>query len=196
MDWLQFISAMTGHLAWPVAGVVIAFLFREQVRKLLDKMKTFKGPGGIEASFTEDAHKVAAQAKQVQLFSITRADQDHIAVDNLNRILMERPAAIILDAWRNIEKAMLDVIADRGLYVSERDANNVSAWIAALQKEGLLTLDHLGIVSELRKLRNSVAHVKFEPDTTAAMDYLESAQRVVSYLKSLLRSQDPYPKGD
>src|SRR4051794_33073976 len=66
MDLLQFISTMTGHLAWPLAAVLLGFMFREQVRKLLDKMKSLKAPG-IEASFAEQAQVIAIEAKRVEL---------------------------------------------------------------------------------------------------------------------------------
>jgi hypothetical protein len=33
VDWLQFISSLASSLAWPIAAVVIAFMFREQLRE-------------------------------------------------------------------------------------------------------------------------------------------------------------------
>src|SRR5688500_7471478 len=66
MDWFQFLSSLVSSLAWPVAVLVLGMLFKAQVKELLAKMTTFKGPG-IEASFGVQVQEVRADAKQIQL---------------------------------------------------------------------------------------------------------------------------------
>lgn len=35
MSWLEFFATIIGSLAWPVAAVIVAVLFRKQLRALL-----------------------------------------------------------------------------------------------------------------------------------------------------------------
>jgi hypothetical protein len=183
MDWLEFTASVVGSLAWPLAAVALGFMFREQVRKLLDKMKSLKAPGGIEASFSEEVKKVAAETEQVQVVSITQADQDHISAANMNRLIGERPSAIILDAWRNIEKAMLDVIAERGVYIGEKNTQSPGRWIHELERQSAVSQEAADVLRELYALRNKVAHMRdFEPERADAIRYLESADKVIRHL--------------
>jgi hypothetical protein len=39
MDWLQWSSSLVHSLAWPVAAVIIAFIFRDQISGLLSKIR-------------------------------------------------------------------------------------------------------------------------------------------------------------
>lgn len=45
MDSLQFTSSVIGSLAWPLVVLALGFMFRDQVKSLLTKLKTLKGPG-------------------------------------------------------------------------------------------------------------------------------------------------------
>ncbi len=195
MDWLQFISSVIGSLAWPLAAVALGFMFREQVRKLLDKMKSLKAPGGIEASFSEEVAKVAEETKQVVEAAPPEFDPiqglDHPAPqeesDRLWALLKDRPAALIVDAWRDVEKVMLDLIATKGTYVKPIESKNPASWSRALERDGTIDTKTSHLIHELRTLRNRVAHARdWEPSVDDAMDYYRSAKTVTGVLGAVL----------
>lgn len=52
MGWFEFISSMTGSLAWPIAAVVIALIFRSQIISLMQRLREL-GFGDAKATFSE-----------------------------------------------------------------------------------------------------------------------------------------------
>ena len=42
MNTFQFINAMTGHLAWPLAAVLLGLVFRRPLTELLDRIRRLK----------------------------------------------------------------------------------------------------------------------------------------------------------
>lgn len=53
MDWLQFIAALVGAAAWPIAVVVLAFIFRDPITKILGNMKRVSvGDASLEIAET------------------------------------------------------------------------------------------------------------------------------------------------
>lgn len=53
MSGLEFVSSMTDSLAWPLSAVLIASLFRVQIRKLIDRIKDLEF-GGAKATLVPD----------------------------------------------------------------------------------------------------------------------------------------------
>lgn len=61
MDWLDFAAAMTGSLAWPLAALGIALLFRSQIRTLLGRLNEV-ALGDAKATFAKDLDRAEKQA--------------------------------------------------------------------------------------------------------------------------------------
>jgi hypothetical protein len=211
MDWLQFFASVTGSLAWPVAAIFLGFMFRMQVRKLLDKMKSLKAPG-IEASFTERVEEVAVEARKVEQAK-TPALEDNSPKQKptpppeipqvkewrrrhreaVTRVMDERPAALVLNAWNDVETRIKDLVvaSDTGCGVhSPEDA------ITKLADKPWNVIDKAtgDVLLNLLALRNQVAHVEFEPDRTAAVNYVKSADRMAKQLDVLLAEHDEHFK--
>ncbi|MCF8809658.1 DUF4145 domain-containing protein [Xanthomonas campestris pv. campestris] len=52
LDWLGFVGGAIGSLAWPVAVVSIAWMFRDDLRALLPKLDSIKA-AGLDLAFSE-----------------------------------------------------------------------------------------------------------------------------------------------
>jgi hypothetical protein len=211
MDWLQFTASVIGSLAWPLAAVVLGFMFREQVRKLLDKMKSLKGPGGIEASFSEKVQEVAIESEKVEVIGPPHAKpvpgQPPALKQNLRRSVLQwdrlrsthvrsmspsywtgvRPSAAVLEAWNYLELRINDVIRICGLAPTERARDAIQ--ILANAPFNLIDKESAGVLFGLLSLRDQVAHVRFEPDVEAATKYVESAERMTKLLEKVLDQQ-------
>lgn len=191
MDWLTFVTKLVDALAWPVAATIIALHFREQIKLLLGKIRTAKGVG-IELSFAHEAEKAAAVATTMNAAAPPSADstprpempESSPAVPQFVEPGEEdRPTARVLDSWRQIERAILAVVQEKGVYVAENQTRNPAAWLAALKKEKALPPETLELIADLYRLRNQVAHASdFEPDIRAAKNYEVSARTVIDLL--------------
>jgi uncharacterized protein YutE (UPF0331/DUF86 family) len=210
MEWLAFIGTMTGHLGWPVAVLVLGFMFRKEVRALLAKMKSLKTPGGIEAAFELEAREIAIEAKKVQQqplpaakpaieqtpTSVEAAPRERMDLSQIqefrrkrsgrkeatDHVLTERPSAMVLDSWNEVEAHLREIMADHDTHcvASAEDA------ISMLTSEyNVIDRETANVLHGLLKLRNQVAHVEFEPDRAAAVSYAKSAQAMIHRLEAL-----------
>ena len=64
MDILTFLSNMTGALAWPVTGFVIALVFRSELKTLVPLLRKLKA-GPIEAEFEREIRALELAASSV-----------------------------------------------------------------------------------------------------------------------------------
>lgn len=183
MDWLQFTASVIGSLSWPIAVVIVGFMFREQFRALLRKVKHAKG-AGIELDFSEDVRKLAVEAVEAKADLREFSDED-LTKPGFRRVdQFDRPNALILTAWAWVESTLLDFIAARGVYIPPNDTDNVNTWISAIAKERVLPAGIVVMARELLDLRNRVAHTPdYEPTRLDAMRYLEAAQAVLTSVR-------------
>src|SRR5687767_11908013 len=65
-DILQFIAAIVAALAWPLAVVVVALLFRASVGKLIPGLSRLKWKD-LELEFKKELAHLSAAAQQAQL---------------------------------------------------------------------------------------------------------------------------------
>lgn len=95
MDGLTFIAEMIKALAWPLAMVAIALIFRRQLRTLLTRMS--KGRlGPAEFEFEQELRVLAAQSS---------GPGETAAADAVAAVMPSAGAGrrAILTAWRNLQ---------------------------------------------------------------------------------------------
>jgi hypothetical protein len=167
MDVLTFVAAIVKALAWPVAAIVIAVLFRKQLRALLERIRKGKiGPAEFE--FEQEVKELVEQTPApLQLPTPTAAPTVSLATNN--------PRAAILEAWLRVESS-----AHRLSYYSgstpPSTSRNTTNILRSLGKTGLLSSDDIALFNDLRGLRNQAVHdVDFRPSPDSAIQYVQLA---------------------
>ncbi|GAA4470367.1 hypothetical protein [Phytohabitans houttuyneae] len=188
MGALEFISKLVDALSWPLAIIVLLFLFRAAIRNLLEQfanrvkdMTAFRGPVGIEADFDARVLEVREEARTISTSDTTQGptDSDRFEyagydlsgiedydVENLAIQAEQMPRSAVIESWIYLEDA-IEGAADRlGLLGRGTDQSPTS-------RRRLMTsklLEYLAsakpdkireiepVVQELRALRNEVAH--------------------------------------
>lgn len=176
MDWLEFIASVLRALAWPAAIIVFALLFRTQLKELLNRIQSVKGPGGVEASF---GARVADVEQSVDAFvesdpEIAEAESNGPPPtppgENVD------PSALVLSAWESLSDelfALRRATAKRG-----RPSNQIAKVLEQLHDEGIVNSAFVSSVTQLRGLRNEVAHARAIPNMGAALNYAEQAREL------------------
>ncbi|MGH2397986.1 MAG: hypothetical protein ACRDFW_13635 [bacterium] len=96
------------------------------------------------------------------------------------------PRSAVLEAWRQIEDAIVRAAQRRQLDVHGRQAESPLAFIRALQRAEVLDAGKIGILHELRALRNNAAHgPDFALSGDSALEYSRVASAIVEYLDRL-----------
>lgn len=198
MDWLQFIASVVGSLAWPAAAVTLGFMFRAHLRKLLEKMKSLKAPGGIEASFAEEVKAVAVEASKViqvestgnvtDLGTPTVRQSDPKDVPPAIETHYDSPRWRIMDAYSSVEGAMQKII-QLGNLRRHIDSDGPGYYAYTLMKEGVIDNSTRLLIEKLRELRDKALSNGVEPERQEADTFYVAAQAVYRALAMKLHEQ-------
>ncbi len=212
MGWFEFISAMTGHVAWPIAMVVFCLVFRVPITALLEKLETI-GFGGAEAKFQKKLDQAEAVAVQLpaeppalaigpsvgadrEIVGPVVAPKGRISKDDptsflpslhrFEQIAQASPAAAIIDLWQDLERGVRQFANDSGLANSQW--RPVKMLAGELGTKGIFPATVVMLLQHLNDLRNQAAHSGDNLTVTDAIRFRESALTVASLLMSIRRN--------
>jgi hypothetical protein len=183
MDWLQFTSAIVGHLAWPVVVGVLLFTLRKQLTGLAIRLKELSLPGGMKATFEKELEVGRTIAEQIpdqpQLEAPTAVNEEE---NKLVKVAIEAPEGAVVLAYIELEKTLRDISLKLGM------RSNITAHhlvLKELVRRRLITSDAAKLYDSLRRARNSAAHgMDEEALTTAeAVEYIGQVNLMVKLLR-------------
>ena len=175
MDGLTFTVGIVKALAWPLAVVVIALLFRKQLIDLLATIKRGKF-GSAEIEFERGVKTIEASASSTPATPPPDATIKEAAFN---------PRAAVLEAWLRLEDQVIDLAMRRGLTnaTARRYAHGA---LVAVKQSGLLSPASLRLLDKLQDLRNWAVHYPdFSPDPEAVITYMQSAAALGQELQAL-----------
>lgn len=156
MTGLAFTATILTHLFWPlvVAGAVV--LFRRPLSDLIGRVRRYEGLGQ-KFEFGERL----AEAED----TVGKAVQNDPMAENVLRIepsplvreAEANPSYVVLQAWEQLVAALTDLVGT--VFPGDiRISRSPAFALPDLRKRGLVTSAFVDAVTELRKLRNQVAH--------------------------------------
>lgn len=167
---------MVKALAWPLAIVVVAMLFRRQLMSLLAAIKKGKfGPAEFEferqIGYIEATAQLPAAPSPVDAFQSATDD----------------PRGAILTAWLKVEDRIIRLGTTHRLTEGPRRSPN-RAYDDVI-RSGLLSESSLKVLKGLRWLRNEAAHAAdFAPTVDAVVSYMRLAADLTQELEGLALS--------
>ena len=211
MDVLTFVASMTGSLAWPIAAFVIAFLFKGQIRALIERLNEV-GFGDAKATFSRklDAAERSAEglpppaqlpenvAEDIEeRLGGTALDEDGVRLA-YQEMILKRYSDLGVESGRFA--ALLDIapsaavletytVVERALYrLAERKSLDVSLsrltptlLANRLRRENVIPNDIVHLMNQLREMRNRAAHGA-DISITDAVRFREIATKVTAAL--------------
>jgi len=186
---LEFIASLVGSLAWPLAALGIAVVFRNHIKRLLSvagPMRKLKGPGGIEAFYdseVEETKQAAAEALQSTGGSKTTAEvAGLLMLQGLDDLADKSPAGAVVEASTRLEGRLLALLAEAGIEVAPNRGLGTIASLA--RKHGLIDESSYQAVLGLRVMRNLAVHGGGEALSRAqALEFLILADAVLYALR-------------
>ena len=182
MDNLTFLASIIKSLAWPVAAVILALLFKDQIKKLAPFVKRLKA-GPVEAEFERDVRQLWESAP-AQYKSSYAIPSDTASIGFLLNLAALHPRSAVLEAWVRLEaaaRAALPQPTNPGAMTSYLPAARLAE---ALVQAGVIDQRQVTLYHELRRLRNEVAHaVASEPTQESVLSYIELASLLQSQLE-------------
>jgi hypothetical protein len=194
MNWLQFIAALVGSLAWPATVLVAVLMFRKQLLALAPFLREMEA-AGIKFKFGERLEKIRAQAEENDALPPPSAQPEipnqpgqasyRVTTDPTRFLAFNAPRALVLESWMQVEEAIREAVADKN---AASRLHNPRVMVEKLLREERISSETAKIIEDLRKLRNEAAHLPtfaIEPDQ--ALEYQRLAGRVVAALSLIYR---------
>ncbi len=159
MDWLTFLSSVIGSIAWPIAAFAIAFLFRSQIRKLLDRLKKLS-VGDNSLDFTEKLDEAEADADTALPAALPEPEGLGLPDKRTAQLIALSPSAAVLDAWRGVETEVRKLANPLvvGITTSKPRPLTFRAAVKYLFDAGRITGSTYALLHDLQQLRNAAAH--------------------------------------
>jgi uncharacterized protein YutE (UPF0331/DUF86 family) len=150
---LDAITKLVDSVAWPVALLATALVFRTPVTKLLNRVRR-ASYGDAEVEFERQLDE--AESKIAKIDDGPKESEKEIADADFDRAINQSPELAILNAWIKIEDVVSKIAEGKG-YTGPR-ARSFSYAFRRLVQDGVIGSDLAEIIRELRSLRNLVAH--------------------------------------
>ena len=159
-------------LAWPVAVIWIAYIFRAEVRQLLGRVSSFKYKD-VEASFEKSLSKAENSAKNIAKPQVSESETDLSQKEQLLRIADVSPRAAVVEAWTLIETAAMKSGLSTGTAIKRTNPKMILDHLSA---SGKFSPDSLELINQLRQIRNKASHLPdFAVTQSEAERYLDLA---------------------
>jgi len=146
----EFIASLVHSLAWPVAAVSLALLFRRQLSRLLGRPMNRLRAGPLEFEFDRLLATVEADVEPTKRV----VPGESVAVE-LAGIAEQAPLAAIIESFGRVETALRDLLAAAGLDVSQL---SVPALVREAQARDLISPETASAIEGITVLRNLAAH--------------------------------------
>jgi hypothetical protein len=106
MDMLTFISNIINSLSWPIATIVLVWLLKAPLSKLLLLIVKIKFKD-LEIWFKEEMQSIKSEVSSQELPKISEEEDSHI-----KEIAQKTPVLAILNAWKDLEKTIYNKLKE------------------------------------------------------------------------------------
>lgn len=178
MNWMEFVIQLLDKLAWPLLALLALLTLRQPLAELVSQAKRLKYKD-LELEFDQDLQAVSKEAE---------AAFPELSADKRSRLLStvkHLPNTAIIEAWDMLDQAAERLIRQQ---VEGADLNVPTRYKtmgSILAQNDLLDTKKLKLFTELRQLRNKVAHARgFSVGQAEAVLYIELCCRLTEYLNS------------
>lgn len=186
MEWTEFVTALVGHLAWPVTVVSLSILFRSALSARLRSLLHFKG-AGVEATFGTDLAVAEQNVNELLDAAGVPIEEPGASPRPEPDLSIKDPSGLIIRSWEEIVWKLEEL---RARTSNSPTTRQLPEMLRQLRQEAVIGSELVETVNRLRDLRNKVAHGKHEPTGGEALSYQESAHELMGYLQFLVSSTE------
>lgn len=177
---IELLVELLVGIAWPVAMIWIAYLFKGELRSLLHRISQLKYRN-VEAKFEiglaeAEAKVLAIEHAAPQLPQSPQPPELTSKLESLRRIADVSPRAAIMEAWVLVEDA-----AGKSGFVQGASMPRVNPrlFVEELIRLGKLPKGTDSLLDQMRRLRNQATHLSdFSLNRDEADRYLQLAARM------------------
>lgn len=179
MNWLDFVASIIGSmvaLAWPAAVFGSVFLFRQELRTALPKLRLKHGETEISFKLDQAEQEVQQLPLEVTAEDLAPTPEEH---QRFLRLAEISPRAAILDARTEIEQTAFNLLKQKG---ERNHSRGLLSTIRELRRLGMIDETASALLDNLRVIGNTAAHEDAEITSAEALRYAELANTALAVL--------------
>jgi hypothetical protein len=186
MDRLTFIVEMTKSLAWPIAAIILAFVLRRPLVRLMSLIRRLKY-GDLEINFEKEIRAVEKLEGRLPKAETAGTVQSRgIDGEKLRELARLSPSGAITAAWIEVEQALMDAGHRQKLFREDEAATRDPVYIArALALREATDWTTYQVFAELYRLRNLAMHSAVQITEAQAIEFIDLAERMIAKLERL-----------
>lgn len=193
MDVLQFVSSIISSLAWPVTLIVLVWMLRDPIQRVLLTItklqyKELRVDFGRELKELEKkAEAIAVKPSRHAALPPPERKEPNQTLEDAERLLDVFPEPAVALAWSAVETALSNAITQ---FAASTDflPHDSTSIVRRLAEQGVIDSDTADVINRLRNLRYIAVHGGGIPVTTDEVrEYLAIARGVVGKLNTLQR---------
>jgi len=191
MTLFEFISSIISSLAWPTIVLIIVFILKNPLSKILISLTKFRYKD-LEMEFERLQSSTDALPETIENKTIPESERIIYASleEQIADISPRSPEGAILIAWSTIEAAISSAIMRLAISPEPPSYRSVIHNIECLKKYTNLDKIIFAILDDLRVVRNQVAHAgdgKYKVSVEQALSYGKTAEKIIKILQNLKR---------
>lgn len=192
MDWKQFVASIFGSLAWPLAVVVLAGFFRDQIREKLAQIRKF-GAAGVNFEIAEQVKEVQKAGEAVELEQAGEPRDVTVLDPGLINLAKSFPEAAVLQSFKGVEAVLLRI---RQRLPDDKPHRNLNEVLKALADDSQISQNVITLFQSLRQARNTAAHAKDEKSMAPgeAIELIGQMKNLQDLLETVLKKLPPMNK--
>ncbi|PZN71654.1 MAG: hypothetical protein DM484_25895 [Candidatus Methylumidiphilus alinenensis] len=182
MDKLTFISEIIKSLAWPLVAITGICVFRNEIKRLISKIKKGK-IGTSEFEFEKELEVLSEKTfKTENPPKITEREKALAASD---------PNGAIIKTWLEIEHSARKVFYKFDIPYTGTPHTPFLSCIKKLEEKGIISFEESMLIRELQIIRNRGIHeLSFRPSSESAEIYIELAKNLIIKLENSLSTNN------
>lgn len=181
---MEYFVKIVDSLAWPIAAIWLGYIFRGEIKNLLERVSTLKYKD-LEADFRDTLVEVETEAKKITAQDSdpsSMSDQNNERYYRLMRLSEISPRAAILEAWIEVESELFK-LCDRASFRTHN--KNGFALVRDMVANDILPENIIPLIDGLRKMKNDAVHLpEFGFDDTGKR-YLSVAIGISKMLETI-----------
>ncbi|HAS7003343.1 TPA: hypothetical protein I7290_23790 [Vibrio parahaemolyticus] len=171
MDWMTFVTSLSGHLAWPITVLIVVVLLKKNIEQIFPRLESFKH-NKTEISFSKAVSEVVEKAKHVEndgepLPSDLKSEETRL----ISKIDIA-PVAVVQQAWALLDRELLEVY-DEYLNKGNRKLLTVRIGHEILKSIGF-NEELTSNISKLSQIRKATYGIKSYSESNLTTKQVES----------------------
>jgi hypothetical protein len=189
-EWQQFAASLVGSLAWPAAVLVLAWMFRGPLARLLSgDIKRWKaGPSGLEveywdASLAEAKVEITGERPPLPAGSTAMTDRSGSFRAEMAELAAISPRSAVMESFRRVEIQLRNLLEGAG--VEQLRPTGARMLVETAARHELISPEAADAVRRMSTLRNLAAHGHDDDgiDEERALGFVDLAESVMWVLE-------------